>query len=115
MRTAGEVALAVLMARFPALREAEPNWNAIAQLPEGALVRPISRLPDRRRRATERMVRRSAFRSPGVQSVIPGRARPQVVDPRVRLRIGTRSYTINERPATSCSAPILNLRAGLSG
>ncbi len=36
LRTAGEVALAVLMARFPALREAEPNWNAIAQLPEGA-------------------------------------------------------------------------------
>jgi (1->4)-alpha-D-glucan 1-alpha-D-glucosylmutase len=35
MRSSGDRKLAVVMARYPAHREAEPEWNATAQLPEG--------------------------------------------------------------------------------
>jgi (1->4)-alpha-D-glucan 1-alpha-D-glucosylmutase len=35
VRAHGEQRLAVLIARFPAHREAEPQWNAAARLPEG--------------------------------------------------------------------------------
>jgi (1->4)-alpha-D-glucan 1-alpha-D-glucosylmutase len=35
MRTSGDRKLAVVMARYPAHREAERTWNARAQLPEG--------------------------------------------------------------------------------
>ena len=35
VRMSGDKKLAVVMARYPAHREAERNWNAKAQLPEG--------------------------------------------------------------------------------
>ena len=35
VRALGDRKLAVVMARYPAHREAEPEWSAIAQLPEG--------------------------------------------------------------------------------
>jgi (1->4)-alpha-D-glucan 1-alpha-D-glucosylmutase len=35
LRVYGERRLAVLVARYPAHREAEPEWNAVARLPEG--------------------------------------------------------------------------------
>ena len=35
LRAFGERRLAVLIARYPARREAEPEWNAVAKLPEG--------------------------------------------------------------------------------
>lgn len=35
MRASGDRKLAVVMARYPARREAEPKWSAIAQLPAG--------------------------------------------------------------------------------
>jgi (1->4)-alpha-D-glucan 1-alpha-D-glucosylmutase len=35
IRSHGDKSLAVLVARFPALREAAPNWRAEARLPEG--------------------------------------------------------------------------------
>jgi len=35
VRALGEQRLAVLIARFPAHREAEPHWSAAARLPEG--------------------------------------------------------------------------------
>ena len=35
LRAAGERRLAVIIARFPAHREAEPEWDAVARLPEG--------------------------------------------------------------------------------
>jgi (1->4)-alpha-D-glucan 1-alpha-D-glucosylmutase len=35
LRASGDRKLAVVMARYPAHREAEPEWNATARLPEG--------------------------------------------------------------------------------
>ena len=35
IRALGDRRLAVVIARYPAHREAEPNWSAMAKLPEG--------------------------------------------------------------------------------
>jgi maltooligosyltrehalose synthase len=36
VRARGEQRLAVLIARYPAHRQAEPEWSAVARLPEGS-------------------------------------------------------------------------------
>ena len=51
VRTSGDRKLAIVMARYPAHREAERTWNARAQLPEAKLVRPVPRPRRHRRRS----------------------------------------------------------------
>ena len=77
VRASGDRRLAVVMARYPAHREAEPEWSAWARLPEAPLVRPVSRPGCDRRRALSM----SGCIRCRLPSCWPASARPRITSP----------------------------------
>ena len=96
VRARGEQRLAVLIARYPAHREAEPQWSAVARLPEGRWFDRHSRPLCRRWRPPERLARAAS-----VRRVVGAVGRPAHLAAWRSVFSGTRSNRSMERAVTS--------------